>query len=124
MLFRQLTRDHDWTFGAGKGNYASGQQAITLNIDTSVLMWQGDCFFSLPGWVNWKGLLNIGTQAALDAALRLLLSQCEGVMAVLNAKVAVDRRARAFVGTYTVDTVYSQQVTSQVQILSGQPGSN
>lgn len=123
MIFRQLTSSNDWTFGAGLANYASAQQAIALNIQTSVLMWQGDCFFSLPGWVNWKGLLNIGTQKALDVALQTLLAQCNGVMGIVGATVTVNATTRQFFASYTVDTVYSQQVTNQVQILSGQPGS-
>lgn len=123
MIFRQITSNGDWTFGAGLGNYASNEQAINLNIQTSILMWQGDCFFSLPGWVNWKGLMNVGTQQSLDAALQTLLSQLDGVMAITNASVVVNTTTRAFYATYTIDTVYSQQVTNQIQILSGQTGS-
>lgn len=103
-------------------NYASGQQAIALNIQTSVLMWAGDCFFSLAGWINWKGLLNVGQQKNLDAALQGLLAQAFGVQQIISASVTVNPTTRQFFANYTVVTVYSQQVTSQVQILSGQPG--
>lgn len=123
MIFRQLTASNDWTFGAGLANYATNQQAIALNIQTSVLMWKGDCFFSLPDWVNWKGLLNVGQQRNLDTALQTLLLRCNGVVSIVNASVIVNRTTRAFFATYTVNTVYSQQVTNQVQILSGQVGS-
>lgn len=124
MNFRQLTKNNDWTFGGGLSNYASGQQAIALNIQTSILMWAGDCFFSLPGWINWKGLLNVGQQKNLDAALQLILSQAFGVQQVISANVIVNTTTRAFFAQYTVVTVYSQQVTNQVAILSGQPGAN
>lgn len=120
MIFRQLTQANDWTFGGGLSNYASAQQAIALNIQTSVLMWAGDCFFSLPGWVNWKGLLNVGQQNNLNVALSTLLAKCVGVQAVLSAAVVVNPTTRMASATYTVSTVYSQNVTSQVQILSGQ----
>lgn len=124
MNFRQLTATGDWTFGGGLSNYASGQQAIALNIQTAVLMWAGDCFFSLNNWINWKGLLNVGQQKNLNAALQSLLSQLFGVQAIVSATVVVNTTTRQFFATYTIDTVYSQQVTSQVQILSGQPGNN
>lgn len=120
MNFRQLTISGDWTFGAGLSNYASAQQAIALNIRTSVLMWAGDCFFSLPNWINWKGLLNVGQKNNLNIALARLLSQCIGVQAVLSAVVVVNPTTRMAFATYTVSTVYSQNVTAQVQILSGQ----
>lgn len=123
MIFRQLNSDGDWTYGAGLSNYATTQQAIALNIQTSILMWQGDCFFSLAGWINWKGLMNIGTQNDLNASLQTILAQCYGVMGIVSASVIVNPTTRNYFATYTVDTVYSQQVTSQVQILSGQAGS-
>lgn len=123
MIFRQLTGSNDWTFGAGLANYASGQQAVALNIKTSVQMFQGDCFFSLPNWVNWKGLLNVGQQNNLDAALQSLLARTADVMEVISAKVVVNPTTRQFFASYVVATVYSQQVTGQVQILSGQQGS-
>lgn len=123
MIFRQLTSAGDWTFGAGLANYASTQQAIALNIQTSILMWQGDCFFSLSGWVNWKGLMNVGQSKNLNSALQLQLSRCYGVMNVLSASVTVNPSTRMASATYLVNTVYSQQVTNNVQILSGQTGS-
>lgn len=122
MIFRQLTAGGDWTFGAGLANYASTQQAIALNIQTSILMWKGDCFFSLPDWINWKGLLNVGQQRNLDIALQTRLLQCYGVTGIVAATVIVNKTTRQFFASYTVTTVYSQQVTSQVQILSGQVG--
>ena len=122
MIFRQLTSSGDWTFGAGKGNYASGEQAINLNIKTSLLMWAGDCFFSLSGWINWKGLMNVGQEKNLNAALQTLLAKCYGVQAVVSSSVNLNPETRRFQAKYTVDTVYTQQVTSQVQILSGQVG--
>jgi hypothetical protein len=125
MTFRALTPTGDWIFGNGLGAYASQQQAIALNIQTSVLMWAGDCFFALNGnglvpWINWLGLMNTGNQARLNAALQTLLSGCYGVMSVQSAVVNVNRFTRQFTASYTVTTIYSQQVTNVVQILSGQ----
>lgn len=120
MIFRQLTAAGDWTFGAGIANYATGQQAIGLNIKTSILMWKGDCFFSLPGWINWKGLLNVGQKNNLNSALQLQLAGCEGVMNIESASVTINPTTRMALAIYTVNTVYSQQITNQVQILSGQ----
>lgn len=122
MIFRQLTSTGDWTFGAGLANYSSGQQAILLNVKTALLMWKGDCFFSLPGWINWKSLLNVGQQKNLNAAIQLQLAKTYGVMQVLEGSVSVDASTRLATATYTIVTVYSQQVTNRVQILSGQIG--
>jgi hypothetical protein len=122
MIFRQLNSSGDWTFGAGLGNYASGTQAIALNIQTSVLMWQNDFFASLAGWVNWKGLQNVGTANPLSAALQTLLANAYGVMGVVSASVSVNPTTRALSASYVVNTVYSTQIVNDVQILSGQSG--
>lgn len=119
MIFRQLDANSDWTFGKGKSNYAQGQQAIALNIATSVRSWVGDCFFSLPSGINWKALLNVGRQKDLDAALQNLLINCYGVMAVVSASVQFSSSSRTLAATYTVDTVYSQTIKNQIQVLSG-----
>lgn len=122
MLFRQLTSSGDWTFGAGLGNYASAEQAINLNIQTSILMWGGDFFASLNPWINWKGLMNVGKENELNAALQTLISNLDGVQALVSSSVTVNTTTRQFFATYVVDTVYSTQVTGTVQILSGQNG--
>lgn len=121
MIFRQLTPQNDWTFGNGVSSYATNQKAIALNIQTSVLMWAGDCFFSLSGWVNWKALLNIGQQANLNSSLQNLLLQCYGVLQVVAASVIYNPTTRNITVSYTVNTVYSQQITQSVQLLSGNP---
>lgn len=122
MNFRQLTSSGDWTFGSGLANYASGQQAIALNLLTSILMWAGNFFASLNGWINWKGLMQVGTQKQLDFALQSLISQSYGVQTIVAASVVVNTTTRQFFATYDITSIYSQQVTNQVQILSGQAG--
>ena len=124
MNFRQLTSTGDFTFGGGLANYATGPQAIALNLSTSIKMWAGDFFGSLNGWINWKSLLNVGQQNNLNAALQTLISQSYGIQAVNSASVIVNPTTRVAFAQYDVLTVYSTQVVNNVQILSGQPGNN
>lgn len=122
MQFRQLTKNNDWTFGGGLANYASGSQAIELNLLTSIQMWAGDFFASLGGWINWKGLMQIGTQKALNAALQSLISRTYGIQNINSASVTYNPTTRKFFPTYNVNDIYSEQLVNQIQILSGQPG--
>jgi len=124
MNFRQLTSTGDWTFGGGLANYASATQAIELNLQTSIQMWQGDFFASLAGWVNWKGLMQVGTQKQLNAALQSVISNCYGVQQIISAAVVINTTTRQFFPTYDLVDIYSEQVVNQIQILSGQPGTN
>lgn len=84
-------------------------------------MWAGDCFWSLTGWINWKGLLNVGQQKNLNSALETLLLQCYGVMQIVSAQVVVNETTRLATAVYTVNTVYSQPIVDEVQLLSGNP---
>lgn len=125
MTFRALTPSGDWVFGSGLGAYATGQAAIGLLLVTSVRMWAGDAFFALNGngvapWVNWLGLTNTGRQQQLNAALQTLLFGCYGVMSVTAASVDINPNTRTFSATYSVQTIYSQQITNTIQIASGQ----
>ena len=120
MQFRQLTKNNDWTFGGGLSNYASGAQAVELNLLTSIQMWAGDFFASLNPWINWKGLMQIGKQKQLDAALQGLISRSFGVQGINSASVRFNPTTRKFFPTYDVSTIYSTQVVHAVQILSGQ----
>lgn len=122
MIFRSLTTSGDWTFGAGLANYATAQKAIAFNIQTSILMWKGDCFFSLANWINWKGLLNVGQQSNLNNTLQSQLSRCYGVIGIVSATAQFNATTRNVVVTYTVNTVYSTQVKNQVAILSSNVG--
>lgn len=122
MIYRQLTPTNDWTFGNGVSSYATNQQAIALNIKTAIQMWAGDSFWSLTGWINWKGLFAIGGQNQLNTALQTLLLQCYGVMSVVSASVTFSTSTRQATVSYTVNTVYSQQISASIQLLSGNPG--
>lgn len=123
MIFRQLTPNGDWTFGKGVANYAQNQDAIALNILTSVKSWVGDCFFSLQFGINWKQLMNTGQQSNLNAALQNLLLRTYGVVSIVSSSVNFNPNTRLFSASYTVNTVYSQTVVDQVNILTGPFGS-
>ena len=118
MIFRTLDANGDWNFGCGVQNFARGQQAIALNLQTLIQCWVGDCFFSLPTGVNWKQLMNYGQQANLNSALQSLVLRAYGVVSIVSSKIDFNATSRKFTASYTVNTVYSQQVTNQLTILS------
>ena len=125
MIFRQLDVNGDWTYGKGTQNFARDQQAIALNLQTLVRSWQGDCFFSLQSGINWKQLMNYGQQANLDTALQTLILQAYGVVGFppgTPPSINFNSSSRHFAAVYTVNTVYSTQITEQLAILSNSVG--
>ena len=118
MIFRQLDANGDFTWGKGVQNFARGQQAIALNLQTLIQCWVGDCFFALQMGINWKQLMNYGPNAGLDSALQVLILRAYGVVSMVSATIRHDAQSRNFTASYTVDTVYTKAVTNQLTILS------
>ena len=57
MIFRELDpTTNDWCFGKGRQNYASGLDALKLDLKTRLLSWTNDCFFSLTDFIDWAGV--------------------------------------------------------------------
>lgn len=115
MIFRQLDENGDWSFGKGKNNYVSLDEAIKLNIKTRILSWLNDCFFSLTSGIDWLNRLGSKNQAGLlETDLRRIISQSEGVTAILSFDIVT--QGRAFSATYTVQTIYSKSFTDSLHL--------
>lgn len=122
MIFRQLDSNHDWTFGKGLACYAQNEDAINLNIQTTVLSWVGDCFFDLTIGINWLQLLEIGQQSNLEQSLQALILSCYGVVGITQASAVFNQDTRKLDVQYNITTVYTQNYTSQVSIVSNTVG--
>lgn len=76
MRVRALTTDGDWTYGAGQNNYAQGQAAAELMIQTRVLCFLGDCFFDAGAGVDWfayLGQIGANNEIALNLAIAAVI---------------------------------------------------
>ena len=66
MRIRTLSESGDWTFGKGLNNYSDQVLAIAQNVKSRLLSWEGDCFWALQDGVDWRNLLDKGTQDELE----------------------------------------------------------
>lgn len=107
QTFRNLDSDGDWTFGNGVANYIDKNAAIGLNIKTRILSWVNDCFFDLLAGIDWNSRLgNKGQRALLEADLRRIILQSDGVTGLVYLNTSL--QGRIFTADYSVNTVYSQ----------------
>lgn len=125
MICRALDSNGDWTFGAGKGNYLSGNAAVTQTIQTDVSSWLGDCFFDLGAGVDWLNFLGGSkSQLALNLAVAaniLNASDTTGavyVTGVFQLSISLNTRTRGFAVTYLAQTIYSQSAQTNTFIYS------
>lgn len=117
--FRGITGSGDWMFGLGRGSYFKDNAAIAADIRTSLLFFLNDCFFAMDTGVDWWNLLGSKGDAAKAAILvqtRAAISSREGVVRINSVDAEIDARARNLILRYSVDTVFSRNVTGSVSL--------
>ncbi len=119
MIIRKVDGENDWEFGKGLASYAQDEQAVEENIKTRVLSWLGDCFFDLTTGVDWKSLLDIGQQDELLDAVKAVILQSYGVVAVLSVRGVFNGNTRLFSITYNAQTIYSPDFQATIQQAAG-----
>lgn len=115
MIFRNLDSNFDWTFGAGLNNYASGDQAIGLNIQTRYKSWIGDCFFDQKTGIDWANRLGSKNQRdLLESDIKKLISQSFGVTGINSFVTTLDDRN--FTAVYNIRTIFSASFQNSIQV--------
>lgn len=115
MLFRNLTVDGDWTFGAGFSNFATLDAAIALNVRTRILSWVGDCFFDTGAGIDWINRLGSKNQRnLLDLDLRRAILRSYGVTGLIEFDTFLN--GRVFSAQYTVNTIYGKEYQSTINL--------
>jgi hypothetical protein len=114
MSTRALTSSGDWTFGAGAGNYLSGNAEVAQNISTRLKMFLNDCFFATDQGLDWFNLLGSKslTVVALAINANILNAPNNSVTGVIQLYLTLNG-TRGFSVAYTVQTVYSQSVLGE-----------
>lgn len=122
MIFRLLDANGDWVFGQGLGSYASGNQAIALNIKTRILSWLNNCFFDLGAGIDWASRLDRGQEQNLLNDLQAMISQSDGVVAINSVSANLNRSSRRLSVDYDISTIYTQSFTQTLEAAVGLPG--
>lgn len=113
MSFRNLDLNHDWTFGAGRNNYVTGNQEIALNIKTRVLSFLGDCFFATNEGIDWFNLLDYRYQDRLENEVQQVIIQTPGVTGINSVDVITNANRQIRIA-YDVQTIYSGSYTDEI----------
>lgn len=113
MIIRSLDSDGDWNFGKGKSSYKSAQLALNQNLETRLLEWKGDCFFSNDSGVDWNNRLGKRSQAApLRDEIRTVILKTDGVTEVINLDFDFNSINRNLTLNYSIKTIYSTESVS------------
>ena len=119
MIIRNLTANHDWTFGQGQQNYLTNQNAIIENVNTRLLSFINDCFFDLETAVDWFRLLGSkSTQQEIILSCRATILASYGVIRVNSVNIVSQRNARNLILSYNCDTIFTKNSLQQLEIIN------
>lgn len=114
-ITRAINSDNDWTFGKGKQNYLSDEDALAQNIKTRLQSFVNDCYFDLTAGVDWFKYLGSKSVLALRNAITRVILETTGVQTLtsLSFDVGEDRKLTI---SYTVTSLWSKTVTSSTTV--------
>lgn len=115
-MIRNLTSEHDWTFGRGKGNYLTESKEVMLNIKTRLLSFLNDCFFATNEGIDWWNLLgNKNTREDIIVSCRKTINATDGVRKLTELDIfEVDRKLTI---NYNVETIYGNAITQEIEVI-------
>lgn len=114
MIIRALDTNGDWTFGQGKQNYLSGQQAIAQNIKTRLLSFLGNCPWDMTAGIDWITLLGkTNTMTQIQLNVRSIILQSYGVLRINSLSVSFTNRQLSL--SFNIDTIFTSQFNQQIQ---------
>lgn len=115
MITRQVDALHDWSFGNGKENYLSEQNAVGQNIKTRILSFVNDCFFAPTDGIDWFTHLGSKNQLGLKNAIAKIILNTTGVYSLdeLNFNLSETRQLAV---EYQVTTLWSESLKSSVLV--------
>lgn len=111
MIVRAIDTQGDWLFGKGKNDYKSKNPAIAQCIQTSVLMFLGNCFFDMTRGIDWFTYLGGSKdQSVVSLAVGTTIINVNGGQSVTGIKrlfIDLNSITRVFRVTYQAQTIYS-----------------
>lgn len=83
LAVRRIDANGDWTFGRGRGDYASGSESIQQRVVTRLRSFTNDWFLNLSYGINWtQDSQKPADLAGLEAEVKATLLQTDGVKAI------------------------------------------
>ena len=115
---RTLTSGHDFTYGNNLSGYLQQDAAAIQQVSCRILQVLTECFWDQNAGINWFGWLQSFDPQGLALALSTVILNTQNVLKVNSTDFDLSVE-RVFTVNWSVDTVFSQNVTGSVRIPSG-----
>ena len=107
MIVRSIDSEGDWSFGKGRNDYLSANDAIGQNIKTRLQSFLGDCFFAMSAGIDWFNLLGSKNIIGLQLSIQATILNTTGVTRIVDFSLTLETNRRLNL-QYTVETIYSR----------------
>ncbi len=114
MIFRQLDQNHDWTFGKGKNNFTSQNDAIKLDIKTRLLEWYRDCFFNMSAGIDYPNRLERSQRKNIETDTKRIILTTNNVTELVSFSTSLTDRS--FRASYQVRTIFSTTFIDKIEV--------
>lgn len=115
MKIRNLTKDHDITFGKGYNNYLDENRAIALNIKTRLLEWYNDCFFNMTAGIDYKARLEKRQKDRYDQDVKTIIANSYGVSEIVSYSSIL--YARKVTINYNIRTIFGKTFNEKIEVM-------
>ena len=119
MIIRALDSNKDWTYGKGKNDYNSGNNAAQELINTRLYSFLGDCFFDMQAGIDWFNFMSSKNQIGLDLAVSATILNTPDengnqlVTGLKQLSIVLNQDTRNITIQYSCITIFSS-VTGQL----------
>lgn len=110
MAVRRLDENHDWTFGAGKSNYARESEAIAQNVQCRVWSFENDWFLKPEHGIPWFDLIgrNVDLEQ-IEGEIRKTVLDTKGVAQITDFNIYLNRETRRLTVNISYIDTYNKQ---------------
>lgn len=115
MIYRKLDSTGDYVFGAGLGNFYKNQvEAVAQAVKTRLGLVRGEWFLNINAGTPYSTqILGAGMISKYDQAIKQVIAQTTGVLAIVAYASNVDRATRKATITCTINTRYGVTTIQQ-----------
>lgn len=112
MRVRRIDEKGDWTFGAGRANYADRSESVAQRVKTRLLSLEGDWFLDLSHGLPWFQLIERPADLArVERAVKNQILRTDGVSRLTDFSMSVDPDKRGLSINTTIVDIYGVEST-------------
>lgn len=115
MIFRAITNEGDWFFGAGKSSYSRDHNAIINNLITKLKTFKGECFYDQNIGVPWFDLIPSKNKDAVVLWIKAFMLEQYGIISVNELEYSIDTDRKMTI-TYDIKTIFRDNVRGVIII--------